>query len=131
MVSRVKMNVFLHFFARNSHVLSGFEPQIFYRRERRERRGIKQVRRGLTQIYTAKSATKRHKRTPLSATESTESTEGLRRRRLKNALRVIAGSVLDTSPPKADKVSAVSFSAPTPAGYYQPAAKSREYATGV
>jgi hypothetical protein len=45
--------------------------------------------------------------------ENAESTEGLRRRCLQNALGVIAESVLDTSPPKADKVSAVSFLAPT------------------
>jgi hypothetical protein len=54
------------------------------------------------------------------ATEVAESTEGLHRRRLKNALWVIAESVLDTNPPQADKVSAVSFSA-LPLGWVLPA----------
>jgi hypothetical protein len=49
-----------------------------------------------------------------------ESTEGLHRRRLKNALQVRAESVLDTNPPQADRVSAVSFSA-LPLGWVLPA----------
>jgi hypothetical protein len=46
-------------------------------------------------------------------TEETEGTKGVRRRRLKNALQVIAESVLDVNPQQADKTSAVSFSALT------------------